>query len=63
MKNNVSIIICSFNEEKTIEYVVSSCCKYNKESEIIVVDDGSTDNTENILVELQKIHFSIRKTI
>ena len=54
MKNNVSIIICSFNEEKTIEYVVSSCCKYNKESEIIVVDDGSTDNTENILVELQK---------
>ncbi len=54
MKKNVSIIICSFNEEKTIEYVVSSCCKYNKESEIIVVDDGSTDNTENILTNLQK---------
>ncbi len=54
MKNNVSIIICAFNEEKTIEYVVSSCCKYNKESEIIVVNDGSTDNTGNILTELQK---------
>lgn len=54
MKNNTSIIICSFNEEKTIADVVSSCCKYNAESEVIVVDDGSTDATESILVELQK---------
>ncbi len=50
----VSIIICTFNEEKTISEVVTSCCKYNKEDEVIVVDDGSTDNTESILVELQK---------
>lgn len=50
----VSIIICTFNEEKTIEHVVTSCCKYNKESEVIVIDDGSTDNTEGILAELQK---------
>ncbi len=50
----VSIIICTFNEEKTISKVVTSCCKYNQESEVIVVDDGSTDNTESILIELQK---------
>jgi len=49
-----SIIICTYNEEKTIENVVTSCCKYNKEFEIIVVDDGSTDNTEKILLRLQK---------
>ena len=51
---SVSIIICSFNEEKTIEDVVKSCCVFNKNSEIVVIDDGSTDNTESIMVELQK---------
>jgi glycosyltransferase involved in cell wall biosynthesis len=47
-----SIIICTYNEEKTIGHVLIACCKLNPESEIIVVDDGSTDNTENILNEL-----------
>jgi len=46
-----SIIICTYNEEKTIADVVMACCKLNPDSEIIVVDDGSTDNTENILDE------------
>lgn len=55
----VSIIICTFNEEKTISKVVTSCCKYNQENEVIVVDDGSTDNTESILTELQK-NYSFR---
>ncbi len=49
-----SIIICAYNEEKTIADVVSACCKYNPDCEIIVVDDGSTDNTEDILNELAK---------
>jgi len=47
-----SIIICTYNEEKTIADVVMACCKLNPEHEIIVVDDGSTDNTENIMDEL-----------
>ena len=51
---SVSIIICTFNEEQTISEVVTSCCKHNKEAEVIVVDDGSTDHTESILVELKK---------
>lgn len=49
-----TIVICSFNEEKTIAEVVSSCCKFNPDSEIIVVDDGSKDNTEEVLIELAK---------
>ena len=49
-----SIIICTFNEEKTIADVVMTCCKLNPDCEVIVVDDGSTDNTENILKELSK---------
>ncbi len=52
MKKKVSIVICSFNEEKTIENVVRKCREYNPESEIIVVDDGSADRTEEILKNL-----------
>lgn len=51
-----SIVICTYNEEKTIADVLIACCKLNPDCEIIVVDDGSTDNTENILNELSKEH-------
>lgn len=54
MKKKVSIIICAFNEEKTIENVVRKCREYNPQSEIIVVDDGSGDKTEEILKNLNK---------
>lgn len=54
MKKKVSIVICTFNEEKTIEYVVRKCREYNPESEIVVVDDGSIDKTEEILKGLNK---------
>lgn len=49
-----SIIICTYNEKKSIADVVMACCKLNPDCEIIVVDDGSTDNTENILNELSR---------
>jgi glycosyltransferase involved in cell wall biosynthesis len=49
-----SIIICTYNEEKTIADVLIARCKLNPDSEIILVDDGSTDNTENVLNELSK---------
>jgi glycosyltransferase involved in cell wall biosynthesis len=51
---NASIIICTYNEEKTIAEVLTSCCKLNPDCEIIVVDDGSTDGTENLLTGLSK---------
>ena len=47
-----SIIICTYNEERTIAYVVGQCCQYNPDAEIIVVDDGSVDSTEKVLTEL-----------
>lgn len=57
-----SIVICTYNEEKTITNVVSLCCQNNPDAEIIVVDDGSSDNTELLLTELQhKYNFRYEK--
>ena len=50
----VSIIICAYNEENTIEYVIRKCREYKPESEIIVVDDGSEDKTQGILNKLAR---------
>ena len=41
----IVIIVPAYNEEKTIYKVVSSLIKY---SDVIVVDDCSTDNTSKI---------------
>ena len=54
-----SIIICTYNEEKSIEEVIISCCTLNSEYETIVVDDGSTDKTGTNLNELSK-NYSFR---
>lgn len=53
MKEKVSIIICAYNEEENIEYVVRKCKEFNHESELLVIDDGSTDDTELILRNLE----------
>ncbi len=45
MINNVSIIIPAYNEEKTIENVVRVSKNISAVAEVIVVNDGSEDNT------------------
>lgn len=48
--NKLSIIVPCYNEEKTILSVIDEINEYSElEKEIIIVDDGSTDNTKNIL--------------
>ena len=59
----VSIIIPAYNEEKTIEAVLEKvkAVKLPIEREIIVVNDGSTDNTKKILErrkDIQLIHYT-----
>ena len=50
MKLNVSLYIPVYNGESTIESVLKSAFKLNPSpDEIIVINDGSSDNTSNIL--------------
>lgn len=51
---NLTIIIPVLNEEKTIKKVVESLQTTLPLSQIIISDDGSIDNTENICRELSK---------
>ncbi len=63
MEKKVSIIICAYNEEKTIEEVVRKCREYNSEdTEILVIDDGSEDSTQSIMEKLRnEVEFSYHR--
>lgn len=51
----VSVIVPCWNEELTLENCVNSLVKQKyEEMEIIIVDDGSTDNTFQIAKELER---------
>ena len=41
----VSAVICAYNEEKTISGVITAALKSKLINEVVVVNDGSTDNT------------------
>ena len=57
-----SIIIPSYNSEEYIEKCIQSCLNQNLQSsqyEILVIDDGSTDNSADIIKSLQEVHSHI----
>ena len=63
-EKSVTIIIPAYNEEKTIEKTIKSALSldYPKEKlEIIVVDDGSKDNTYSIAKKFTSLKFPIVK--
>jgi glycosyltransferase involved in cell wall biosynthesis len=41
----LSVLIPAYNEERTVEHVIDTVLKVPEDLEIIVVDDGSSDNT------------------
>lgn len=59
MKGNISFIIFTFNEEKRIKYVIENLLNYG---EVLILDDGSTDNTKKISEELGAKYFVRPKT-
>jgi glycosyltransferase involved in cell wall biosynthesis len=65
----VSVVVCARNAEKTIKECVESVLTQSfKDFELIVVDDGSTDSTKEILKKFQsnskvKLFFQTHKGI
>jgi len=55
MSPNISVIIPSYNSSQTIKACLQSLIKQSLESEIIVVDDGSKDNTKSIIHSFAKV--------
>jgi GT2 family glycosyltransferase len=53
----VSVVILNYNGEKLLQQFLPSVIKYSQEAEIIVADNGSTDNS---IVTLQKDFPNIR---
>ena len=62
--NNFSIVIPIYNEEEILEEslnnVMSMCERTNIQFEIILSENGSTDNTKNIASEIAKSNKKIR---
>lgn len=60
----VSVIIPVFNEEKVIKQTVNSLLQLNYENyEIIIVNDGSTDNTKSVAESLVGVHQGVLNQI
>ena len=59
----LSILIPAYNEENTLERVVEKVRDVkikNVKKEIIIINDGSTDNTEKISIKLSKKYSEVR---
>lgn len=52
--NGVSLIIPAYNEEKTISSIIERCAKQPVVKQIVVVNDGSKDDTRKILATIVK---------
>ncbi|HYA29314.1 MAG TPA: glycosyltransferase family 2 protein [Acidobacteriota bacterium] len=50
----LSVLVPVYNEEQTLEEVVRRVCVFPMVKEIILVDDGSTDHSREILTRLEK---------
>ena len=48
-----TVLIPAFNEAKTIREIIQRVYAVNLADEILIVDDGSTDGTREILIELE----------
>ena len=59
----LSVIIPAYNCEKTITHAIESTGVFNsKDIEVIVVNNGSTDNTERVVKELTQKNNNILYT-
>ena len=56
----LSVVMPCYNEEATLREIVAQVLRQPWEIELLIVDDGSTDSTREIIAELQAAHPEIR---
>lgn len=57
----VSLIIPVLNEEKTLTTIISKCSEQKVVKQLVIVNDGSTDRTKEILNKINKEQVSKKK--
>jgi len=57
----VSCVIPAYNEKPRIENVLRAACGHPLINEIIVVDDGSQDNTKDVVKKFQEIRLIVNE--
>ncbi|MDC0445805.1 glycosyltransferase family 2 protein [Candidatus Pelagibacter sp.] len=58
-KAKISVIIPAYNEENTIKEILKRIKRIKINKQIIVINDGSKDNTLNILTKNKKKYFDV----
>ena len=54
------VIIPTYNNEKTLTKVIEGVLAFSDSEDVILINDGSTDNTEKILESFENRIISIR---
>lgn len=60
MPAKLTVIIPVYNEKETIDKVVAAVSSVKLDKEIVIVDDGSTDGTREILAQISLLASNIR---
>lgn len=60
MRPLLSIVIPVYNEEKTLANVIEKVTTLGLDTEVILVDDASTDSTPDVIRELRRSHPNLR---
>lgn len=53
-EDGVSLIIPAYNEAKTLVSIIARCAKQSVVKQLVVVNDGSNDNTREVLSRISK---------